>query len=191
LEIYEQILSNKRLTKTKENSKIGSLLWNYVLEVNKFYKRYFKRFYTKTGNLRHAPLLNYIFINYEKVLAKEVLVWISVVVPKSKSSFLTGHIDLLLFDGNTLYVADYKPESEKERGFIVSIPQVASYGLILNSLISNLSIKCISFNENYAWEYNPSILLDIFSEIVKELQKSHPNLDPKWEIILKNINTKK
>ena len=74
--------------------------------------------------------------------------------------YLTGHIDLILFINDIIYVCDYKPEEtpipETTRlpySFMRSIPQVASYALVLKNLFNIDNIMCITFNKSGAWIY--------------------------------------
>ena len=86
---------------------------------------------------------------------------------------MTGHIDLVQIEGNTLKVIDYKPEGR----FLISLPQVATYGLLMKSKFNLDNVKCISFNKNNGWEYNPEILLSK----VKNYLISHKIEERDWE----------
>ena len=64
-----------------------------------------------------------------------------------------GHIDLILIIDDIIYVCDYKPEEtpipETTRlsySFKRSIPQVASYALVLKKLFDINDTICITFN---------------------------------------------
>jgi hypothetical protein len=103
------------------------------------------------NNPGHGPILKNILIKDKNSLAIELPIWMEV-----NKTFLTGHIDLIQFKNERIYVIDYKPEGN----FIYSLPQVASYGLVFKELFSIEDIKCISFNQDSAWEYNPEILLN-------------------------------
>ena len=100
----------------------------------------------------------------------------------SYSNSITGHIDLLLYDeiGNNLIIADYKPEGY----FLRSLPQIAFYALILRRILntSDLNVKCLSFNKDEAWIYNPEVLMEINEEMKKF---GNPKLP--WRRILKTI----
>ncbi|MFX0146506.1 MAG: hypothetical protein ACFE8E_02030, partial [Candidatus Hodarchaeota archaeon] len=76
---------------------------------------------------------------------------------------ITGHIDLIQIQDNTIKVIDYKPEGN----FMYSLPQVATYGLLLKSVLNIDHIRCISFNKSCAWEYDPNILLSDIKEYLK------------------------
>ncbi len=98
----------------------------------------------------HDPVLKNILIKDKDSIAIEVPVW-----KRLKNLSLTGHIDLIQIHKNLVKVIDYKPEGN----FLVSLPQVAMYGLIFKDIFDIKTLKCISFNINEAWEYNPEILL--------------------------------
>ncbi|MFX0035074.1 MAG: hypothetical protein ACFE9I_05475 [Candidatus Hermodarchaeota archaeon] len=98
---------------------------------------------------KHDPILKYILINDKDSIAKEVPIW-----KKMKNEYLTGHIDLIQIENDTVKVIDYKPEGN----FLISLPQVAMYGLLVKSQLNINKIKCISFNKEGGWEYDPSIL---------------------------------
>ncbi len=76
----------------------------------------------------------------------------------------TGIIDLLLFDPETktLYVVDYKPDlsynSFLADAFVVSIPQLAGYGLTMEE-IADINLQCIMFNDEAAWIFSPDNVL--------------------------------
>ena len=98
--------------------------------------------------LKKEPLV--ILIKDKDSIAIEVPIW-----SVSKDNHLTGHIDLIQIEDNIIKIIDYKPEGN----FLFSLPQVATYGLLIKELIHVEKINCISFNKNFAWEYNPEILL--------------------------------
>ena len=98
----------------------------------------------------HDPILKNILIKDKKSVAIEVPIW-----RKINGNIITGHIDLIQIDNNTLRVIDYKPEGQ----FLSSLPQVATYGLLVKVLLKTPYLKCISFNKVKAWEYDPIVLL--------------------------------
>ena len=102
-------------------------------------------------NPGHEPILKNILIKDKDSIAIEILIWMK----NKENNFITGHIDLIQIQGNTIKVIDYKPEGE----FLFSLPQVATYGILIKKLLNLDSIKCISFNKNIAWEYDPMILI--------------------------------
>ena len=161
-----------------ENSPMGVILKN---DVRKFEEKFIinKEDFSQNGTIKHEPLLDHMIKNNENAIAKEVFIW-KPLRNQKKSYFLTGHIDLLLTDNNMLYISDYKPE---DNNFMRSIPQVASYGLILGEMldIDEKNIRCISFNKNEVWEYSPTILLKGVKNMVEDLQVDHPSLNPIWE----------
>lgn len=179
-ELEEHIDLLHREKKIIINSPIGLRLVNHAKELEKISKNK-KIFRRQDGLIMHGPLQSYILQNEKSAIAKELFVWKELKNYK-KASHLTGHIDLLLAD-NKFYCCDYKPKGN----FFKTLPQVCAYGLILIEMLKldPKLVRCVSFNNNEAWEYNPLILLDDISRIVAELKKNHPTLNNNWENIFK------
>lgn len=116
----------------------------------------------------HEPILKNILIKDKDSIAIEVPIW-----NKIKGKAITGHIDLLQVENDTVKVIDYKPEGN----FLLSLPQVAMYGYIVKSKLNIKNLKCISFNKEEAWEFDPQILL--FD--IKEYLISQRIYDRPWE----------
>lgn len=116
----------------------------------------------------HEPVLKNILIKDKDSIAIEVPIWNEI-----KGRVITGHIDLLQVKDDLVKVIDYKPEGK----FLLSLPQVAMYGYLLKSKLNIENIKCISFNKDEAWEYDPNILV---SEIKDYLVFHQINQRP-WE----------
>lgn len=93
----------------------------------------------------------------------------------SKEPRFTGHIDLVLYSqaDNCIIISDYKPEGE----YLRSLPQVAFYGLYFQYQFRLAKIKCMSFNKEDAWVYDPNILT---KEIAIELPKYGTSIYP-WQ----------
>ncbi|KKL76476.1 hypothetical protein LCGC14_2044510 [marine sediment metagenome] len=91
---------------------------------------------------------------------------------KNGAKRVTGHIDILLIVGDTLYVVDYKPDGHGDQmtnplsptykhlssSFIQSIPQVAAYAKILKKAYGVSKVVCVTFNKDSAWVYQDSFL---------------------------------
>ncbi len=120
------------------------------------------------GNPGHEPILKNILIKDKNSIAIEVPVW-----NEAEAQRITGHIDLIQVENNTVKVIDYKPEGN----FLFSLPQVAMYGFILKSKLNIKNLKCISFNKEEAWEYDPNILLSD----IKDYLVSHRINERPWE----------
>jgi hypothetical protein len=106
----------------------------------------------------HDPILKHILIKDKDSVAIETPIW-----RKVNNQYITGHIDLIQIDTSNedfVKVIDYKPEGK----FMISLPQVATYGLMLKKELNISNLKCISFNKKEAWEYDPSILLTEIKE---------------------------
>ncbi|MFX0076187.1 MAG: hypothetical protein ACFE96_12145 [Candidatus Hermodarchaeota archaeon] len=119
----------------------------------------------------HEPILKNILIRDKNSVAIEIPIW-----RKIKNDYVTGHIDLIQIDDNIIKVIDYKPEGN----FMLSLPQVATYGLFIESMFNLSKVKCISFNKRGAWEYDPHILLTD----VKDYLISQRVVERKWEEFL-------
>lgn len=121
----------------------------------------------------HDPILKNILIKDKDSVAIEVPIW-----GTYNGKYLTGHIDLIQIDinENLIKVIDYKPEGK----FLVSLPQVATYGLILKNKLKINKIRCLSFNKSETWEYDPHILLTD----VKEFLSSQGIKNLVWERFL-------
>jgi len=149
---------------------------NYTLSkiAQKVYKKFQEEGYPKPG---HEPILTTILTEDESIYAIEVPIWKSI----RNNIFLLGHIDLIQFRCETVYIVDFKPD---EYSFFTSLPQVGLYGLMLKEFlqIPNGNIFCISFDENGAWEYEPHILLTKIKPFLVELNKSRRTrlIDISW-----------
>ena len=119
----------------------------------------------------HEPILKNILIKDKDAVAIEIPIW-----NKKEKKIITGHIDLIQIENDIVKVIDYKPEGN----FLLSLPQVAMYGLLVKSNLNIRKIRCVSFNKQGAWEYDPIIL----KEDVKDyLVSQHINERP-WEIYI-------
>ena len=136
---------------------------NYAQKVYESYKE--NQIFKKPG---HDPVLKNILIKDKDAIAIEVPIW----KKYNEQAFLTGHIDLIQIKDNHVRVIDYKPEGK----FLISLPQVSIYGLLFKKLIKLDEVKCISFNKDEAWEYDPEILL---TDINKYLTSKR--ISKEWE----------
>ena len=109
----------------------------------------FERFLSKKPG--HNPILKNILIKDENSLAIEVPIW-----KEFQDTCLTGHIDLIQLKNESIKVIDYKPEGN----FLISLPQVAMYGVLIKNIFNIDDVKCVSFNKEEAWEYDPTILVE-------------------------------
>ncbi len=125
-----------------------------------------------SGHPGHEPVLKSILIKDKNSLAIEIPIWNN----NDKNKVITGHIDLIQINDDIVKVIDYKPEGK----FLISLPQVATYGILLKSKLKIERLKCLTFNKNEAWEYDPSILL---MEIKNYLISKRINKRP-WEKFL-------
>ena len=137
----KKLIRNGIIEPYDKSSKLLKLTKNVFDNFDKFLNK-------KPG---HNPILKNILIKDENSLAIEVPIW-----KEFKDTCLTGHIDLIQLKNKTLKVIDYKPEGN----FLVSLPQVAMYGLLIKKIFNINDIKCVSFNKEEGWEYNPMILLE-------------------------------
>ncbi len=119
----------------------------------------------------HEPILKNILIKDKDAVAIEVPIW-----NEKGNRIITGHIDLIQIENDIVKVIDYKPEGN----FILSLPQVAMYGLLIKSNLNIRKLRCVSFNKQGAWEYDPIIL----KEDIKEYLISQHLNDRPWEIYI-------
>ncbi|MCJ7651223.1 MAG: hypothetical protein MUP85_21655 [Candidatus Lokiarchaeota archaeon] len=132
-------------------------------------QRVYETFIGRNMKPGHNPILKNILIKDPDSIAIEVPIW-----KEYNDTCLTGHIDLIQIEGNTLKVIDYKPEGK----FMISLPQVSMYGLIVKNILQwNGTLKCISFNKEEAWEYDPQILLTD----IKAFMDSNNLNEREWE----------
>ncbi len=125
-----------------------------------------------TGHPGHEPVLKSILIKDKNSLAIEIPIWYN----NDNNKIITGHIDLIQINDDVVKVIDYKPEGK----FLISLPQVATYGILLKSKLKIKKLKCLTFNKNEAWEYDPNILLlDIRKYLISKSISERP-----WEAFL-------
>ncbi|MHA1805914.1 MAG: hypothetical protein ACTSU4_15470 [Promethearchaeota archaeon] len=137
----------------------------FPVHVRQVFNNYrINKIYKKPG---HEPILKNILIKDEHSIAIEVPIW-----RKMRDSYLTGHVDLIQFEDGVVKVIDYKPEGN----FLLSLPQVAIYGLLVKSNFNLKEIKCVSFNREKAWEFEPLSSLMELSNYLKYYGISRP-----WE----------
>ncbi len=189
LKPYIKPLLFNKIIITEEDSFIGEKLIEYTNKAEQYYKKnHYKNspdIFNNENNIHHNNLQNYVMENDNNIIAIEVLVWKEINDINSHINYISGHIDFLIFYNNCLYICDYKP-NKRDQPFFKSIPQVAYYGLILRKMlkIPNLNIKCIIFNKNQAWEFNPNILYTHIKDIIALLRKDYPNINSNWELYL-------
>ncbi len=106
--------------------------------------------------------------------------------PKAKRVFkdeiiIKGHIDLLSYYNDCIYIIDYKPEIEIIDMF-KSLPQIIAYGFLMKNtlLLNDLKIKCISYNEKESWEYDPFNLFSYIQKFFERLGREHPISKKGW-----------
>jgi len=119
----------------------------------------------------HEPILKNILIKDKNSIAIEVPVWNEV-----ENKLITGHIDLIQVEDDVVKIIDYKPEGN----FLFSLPQVAMYGFLLKSKLNINNLRCISFNKEEAWEYDPKVLISD----IKDYLLYHRINDRPWEYFL-------
>ncbi|KKN25235.1 hypothetical protein LCGC14_0886890 [marine sediment metagenome] len=88
-----------------------------------------------------------------------------------KGQMITGHVDLLLIKDGVLYVADYKPDQTPEIGlnylsFLNSVPQLAAYAIVLRDILGIDEVRCITFNKDGAWVFDPDESLAFIEEFL-------------------------
>ncbi|KKL61501.1 hypothetical protein LCGC14_2194690, partial [marine sediment metagenome] len=94
-----------------------------------------------------------------------------------KGQMITGHVDLLLIKDGVLYVADYKPDQSPEIGpnyylsFLNSVPQLAAYAMVLRDILGIDEVRCITFNKDRAWVFDPDESLAFINKFLTEQGK--------------------
>ncbi|MFO8019317.1 MAG: hypothetical protein R6U96_11820 [Promethearchaeia archaeon] len=146
---------SRELINSGKVKKFGSdhKLSKYAANVYQIYKK--NKINKKPG---HDPVLKHILIKDKCAIAIEVPIW-----KKFNNEFLTGHIDLVQIEQAAFKIVDYKPEGH----FLKSLPQVSMYGILFQSVFKVDNLKCISFNKDKAWEYDPNILLTDIRNFLK------------------------
>lgn len=61
-----------------------------------------------------------------------------------------------------------------------SVPQVASYGLLLKRVFEIKDLLCVTFNKKGAWIYEPELCLKSFNSFIKKFKKYKVH-DRPWE----------
>lgn len=165
----------------RKDFKIQNSITNLIeLSKNKYYKP--SEIYTSHNSPGHEFVLNKILEENSNSICMEIPIWMWYI-----DHYLTGHIDLILFLDEIIYVCDYKPEEapipETTRlsySFMRSIPQVASYALVLKNLFIINDIMCITFNKKGAWIYEPETTLTHLNNFIKK-NKQYKASDRPWE----------
>jgi len=137
--------------------------------VQKVYESYNKNQITRKPG--HDSVLKNILIKDKDSIAIEVPIW-----NKINNSYITGHIDLIQIKDHVIKIIDYKPEGN----FLFSLPQVATYGFLVKKALKLKHLKCLSFNNEEVWEYDPNILLTD----IKQYLISHKIIKRSWELFL-------
>ena len=150
------------------------------LSKSKYYKP--SEIYTSHNSPGHEFVLKKILEEDSNSICMEIPIWIWHI-----DHYLTGHIDLILFINDIIYVCDYKPEetpfadtTRLSYSFMRSIPQVASYALVLQKLFGIKKIFCVTFNKKGAWVYKPKNTLALLNTFIKE-NKQYKASDRPWE----------
>ncbi|MHA1917168.1 MAG: hypothetical protein ACTSUV_02515 [Candidatus Ranarchaeia archaeon] len=114
----------------------------------------------QTPDISHPSVLSKLLREDPNSIAIETPVW-------STNYLITGHVDLLRINKDSLEVIDYKPKGD----FFTSIPQISTYGLIIheNYKIPLEKIKCIAFNQKKAWVF-PIMISKEIKKIVEEIE---------------------
>ena len=114
----------------------------------------------------HEPILKEIMAKHHNAMVSEAPVW-----KKLHSKYIIGHIDLILADKNTLYIADLKDD---ETDMLKSLPQIMSYGILSRKLFfkelsdfNNFKLKLIVFTRNEIWEFDVDSLEKGIIEFIK------------------------
>ena len=180
---YEDDLLNRNYVIV--NSINGQKLSQMILNAESFYKNKDSVF-SIGNNIKHYFLQRHAFKfkpRYDSILASELLLWSEVNDNQFDINHITGHADYLVYNPScdTFYLCDYKPD---EISFLPIIPQVAMYGILFKKYLDlkNINVKCIVFNKNYSWEFDPFILYSRIPSIVNDLKNKGFPIEPIWRI---------
>lgn len=101
---------------------------------------------------------------------------------------MLGHIDLLVIYDGVIYACDYKPDQQSKTtpyySFINSIPQIATYALILKQIFNLKEFKCVTFNKKGAWLYDP---LSTLKDITTFMKNNRASVYIPWEPYLREF----
>jgi hypothetical protein len=154
----------------------------YLIELSKNKHYSPSELYASHGSPSHESVLKKIFEFDPNSIGIEIPIWLW-----HTDHFLTGHIDLILLIKGVVIVCDYKPEETPDvdttrlsYSFMRSIPQVASYALVLKKACDIKEIGCITFNKKGAWIYKPERALMKLNEFIKNY-KQYKVEDRPWE----------
>lgn len=121
-----------------------------------------------SGAPTHEAVLNTIMKDSKYAIASELNVWY-----KKGKNMLTGHFDLILKIGDSIYICDYKPldtpfiTSRISDNFINVVPQVAIYGLVMKQQYKAKNVYCITFNSEGVWIYEPEAILGKVTDFMR------------------------
>ena len=174
--IANKIIKVLNVKNCEEYGKIYNLI---EFSKNKYYS--LSQIYSSHNSPGHEYVLPKILTKNQNSVGIEIPVWM-----RHENHFLTGHIDLIQVIDGIIYVADYKPEetpfktSRLSYSFMRSLPQVASYGLLLKRVNGINDLLCITFNKKGAWVYDPENSLKLYNSFIKKFKKYKVH-DRPWE----------
>ena len=122
---------------------------------------------------RHENLQQWFLLNDQQAIVAELPVWMDEKESKEHLNLcfpLTGHIDLLRYDGLKVEIWDYKPNAKKEKW---AKTQVYFYALLLSlrTRIPLDKIVCGYFDESTAYTFRPpqqcAAIAQQYNEMVK------------------------
>ncbi len=135
---------------------------------------YDKKYLLRHGSPAHEIVLPSLVEIKDWAIACEVPVYLK--PQDSELVALIGHIDLLVFVDGVLYVCDYKPDQQSKTtpsySFINSIPQIATYALVLKQMFNLRELKCVTFNKRGVWLYDPLTTLNDITIFIKRNRES-------------------
>ena len=135
----------------------------------------------------HEVVLPNLVKNRDWAVACEVPVYLK--PDNAKLEALLGHIDLLVIYDGVIYVCDYKPDQGSKatpyKSFINSIPQIATYALVIKRTFGLKDVKCVTFNKKGAWLYDP---LASLTEITKFMLRERDPSSIPWLDYLRELN---
>lgn len=146
-------------------------------------KHYIKSGILSHGSAPHGTLLPNILDKVNEIVGSEIPFWF-----KSGGIYVSGYVDLIAIFKGTLFIIDYKPNldplpnAKPSESFFNAIPQIGSYALMVKRIFKITNIKCITFNKNGAWVWEPEASLKFVADLLKNVKNKNDLWIP-WEDI--------
>jgi hypothetical protein len=158
--------SVKKVRLRKRFMNHGTLVRSIEDPVTEKIREYHRAIDDNSYNADHSILQSFLTED-PQTIAIEVPVW-------SDRYKITGHIDLIRWDGDHLQICDYKPGplGSLPNRFMESLPQISAYGEMMthhlagtlhSALDSNLlpNVSCCVFDSHSCWHFGSELFLTL------------------------------